>query len=77
VQEPKVINHSGCVVYGWQNAIETLITFGANPEQARRSVGGESPLLHFAIAGPSSSRSCEVIGILLNAGVDVNARDEE
>ncbi|KAF2691381.1 hypothetical protein K458DRAFT_72 [Lentithecium fluviatile CBS 122367] len=66
------------VEYGWANATDTLVSFGANPNQVRRSVGGhESPLLHLAIAGPSSTRSSEVVEILLNAGVDVNARDEE
>jgi ankyrin repeat protein len=66
------------VEYGWAHAVDTLISFGANPHQVRRSAGGgEAPLLHLAIAGPISSRSCEVVRVLLGAGIDVNARDEE
>lgn len=65
------------VEYGWANAAETLVNFGANPDQTRRSRDSKSPLLHLAIAGPNSSRSCEVVRTLLSAKVDINAKDEE
>ncbi len=69
------------VEYGWADATEILINFGANVYQLRRSVGAVSPLLHLVIAGPDSRPSdAQVLGVvrlLLQAGVDINAKDHE
>lgn len=67
------------VEYGWADATETLINFGANVHQLRQSMDTVSPLLHLVIAGPDSRRS-DVLGVvrlLLRAGVDINAKDHE
>jgi ankyrin repeat protein len=69
------------VEYGWPEVVRTLLKFGADPLQERRSVRGNSPLLHLAIAGPASQESNErllsVIRLLLQAGADFNAVDHE
>jgi ankyrin repeat protein len=66
------------VEYGWADAAETLIGFGANFDQLRTSArGGASPLLHLAIAGPRSRKTVAIVRVLLNAGINVNAIDEE
>lgn len=69
------------VEYGWSDAVRILLKYGANPHQVRPSVHGKSPLLHLVIAGPASQQSgsafLNVIKLLLQAGVDVNAVDHE
>jgi ankyrin repeat protein len=69
------------VEYGWPEAVSTLLRYGADPLQQRRSLQGNSPLLHLAIAGPASQESnerlLEVIRLLLRAGADFNAVDHE
>ncbi len=69
------------VEFGWTDATETLIEFGANVHQLIPSKYGPSPLLHLAIAGPdpiqSKTQILGVVRILLQAGVDINATDHE
>lgn len=69
------------VEYGCADAVKMLLKYGANPHQLRPSVHGKSPLLHLVIAGPASQRSdagfLDVVKLLLQAGVDVNAVDHE
>ena len=69
------------VEYGWADATEMLINFGANVHQLRRSMFTVSPLLHLVIAGPDSRRSdTQVLGVvrlLLQVGVDIIAKDHE
>lgn len=68
------------VEYGWVDAVVTLLAFGANPHE-RLSFRGQLPLLHLAIAGPASKPSSagflDVVRVLLRAGVDINAKDDE
>lgn len=69
------------VEYGWADAVETLVKFGANIHQRRLSIYGGSPLLHLAIAGPTPQRSglrlLNVIRTLIQAGININAVDHE
>jgi hypothetical protein len=69
------------VEYGWAGAVTSLLRYGANPHQLRQSLRGKSPLLHLVIAGPASQSPsdgfCDVVRLLLGAGVDVNAVDHE
>ena len=70
------------VEYGWAEATSTLLEFGANAHQLRYSVSNHAvPLMHLAIAGPDPRRSnlqvLEVVKLLLQANVDVNATDHE
>ena len=66
------------VEFGWSDAVTTLLNCGANPHQVRGSVHGSLPLLHLAIAGPvSTTQFVKVVKILLQAGVDINAKDHE
>ena len=69
------------VEYGWVDAVRTLLMYGANPHQLRPCSHGKSPLLHLVIAGPASQSSgagfLEVVRVLLEQGVDVNAVDHE
>ena len=68
------------VEYAWAEAIDTLVKFGANVHQQRRSLKGQSPLLHLAIAGPSprpGSQLWRVIRSLIQAGSDPDATDHE
>ncbi len=69
------------VEYGWVDAVGLLLRYGANPHQYRPSAHGKSPLLHLVIAGPASQDGdesyLEVLRMLLQAGVDVNAVDHE
>ncbi|KAI1323737.1 ankyrin [Xylariaceae sp. FL0255] len=69
------------VEYRWADATETLIRFGADPRQSRKSIHGDMPLLHLAIAGPPSEQPDDglirVVKTLLRAGADVNALDHE
>ncbi|KAG9228477.1 hypothetical protein BJ875DRAFT_336943, partial [Amylocarpus encephaloides] len=43
---------AGAVEYGVADAVRTLLSFGANPCQYRRSSQSQLPLLHLVIAGP-------------------------
>jgi ankyrin repeat protein len=62
------------------DAVRTLLSFGANACQYRRSSESQFPLLHLVIARPSpplKSGFLEVVKILLATGIDINARDDE
>jgi len=66
------------VEFGWSEAVTTLLSYGANPHRFRQSVKGCLPLLHLAMAGPgSNTRFVDVVKVLLHAGVDINAKDNE
>jgi ankyrin repeat protein len=69
------------VEYGWDDAVKTLLRWGANPRQTRPSLRGELPLLHLVIACPSSESSnqdyVKVVRSLLAAGADINGVDHE
>jgi ankyrin repeat protein len=68
------------VEYGMADAVRTLLSFGANACQYRRTSQSLFPLLHLVIAGPpppSTSDFLEVVKILLATGIDINARDDE
>jgi len=68
------------VEYGMANAARTLLSFGANACQYRRSSQSQFPLLHLVIAGPPpplKSGLLEVVKILLATGIDINAKDDE
>jgi hypothetical protein len=68
------------VEYGMANAVRTLLSFGANACQYRRSSQAQLPLLHLVIAGPPpplNSGFLEVVRILLAICIDINARDNE
>jgi Ankyrin repeats (many copies) len=69
------------VEYSWADAVEELMEFGANIHQQRLPVCGGFSLLHLAIAGPSpqgsSSQLLDVVRVLIEAGVDINATDQE
>jgi ankyrin repeat protein len=68
------------VEYGMANVVRTLLSFGANACQYRRSSQSQFPLLHLVIAGPPpplKSDFLEVVKILLAIGIDINARDNE
>lgn len=69
------------VEFGWSDATQTLLDYGADPHLPINLPKGESTLLHVAVAGPSSQFARngfhEVIDILIKAGVDVNAKDHE
>lgn len=69
------------VEFGWSDATQILLDYGADPHLPISLPKGESTLLHVAVAGPSSQFARngfhEVIDILIKAGVDVNAKDHE
>jgi ankyrin repeat protein len=69
------------VEFGWSDATQTLLDYGADPHLPISLPKDESTLLHVAAAGPSSQFARngfnEVIDILTKAGVDVNAKDHE
>lgn len=68
------------VEYGWAEATDLLLKFGANVHQQRLSMRDQSPLLHLAIAGPSrrpGTGLLDVIRLLVRGGVDINATDHE
>jgi len=69
------------VELGWSDATQTLLDYSADPRLSINLPRGESTLLHIAVAGPSSQFANngfrEVIDILIEAGVDVNAKDHE
>ena len=67
------------VEYGMADAVRTLVSFGANACQYRRSSRSYFPLLHLIIAGPPplTPDFLETVRILLSTGVDVNAKDDE
>jgi ankyrin repeat protein len=68
------------VEYGMAGAVRTLLSFGANACQYRRSSQAQLPLLHLVIAGPPpplNSGFLEVVKILLATCIDINARDNE
>jgi ankyrin repeat protein len=62
------------------DVVRTLLSFGANACQYRRSSQSQFPLLHLVIAGPPpplQSGFLEVVKILLATSIDINARDDE
>ncbi|KAI2696262.1 hypothetical protein CBS147332_9136 [Penicillium roqueforti] len=69
------------VEFGWSGATQILLDYGADPHRATTTKRGSSTLLHLAVAGPRSQFSragfLEVIELLLQRGVDVNAKDHE
>ena len=69
------------VEYSWADAIEGLMKFGANVYQQRLPVCGGFSHSHLAIARSSSQRSSsqllDVVRVLIEAGVDINAADQE
>ena len=65
------------VEFGWPEAVNALLEYGADPHWIQPGRGKFS-LLHLSAAGPRPShRYADVVGILLRHGIDVNARDEE
>ncbi|KAK7928653.1 hypothetical protein PG985_005651 [Apiospora marii] len=68
------------VEYGLLHCVETLIGFGADPNQ---SVGlrAETSLLHLAFAGPATGTSetayINISAALLSAGANINTQDAE
>lgn len=69
------------VEFGWSDATQILLDYGADPHLPLKLLKGESTLLHVAVAGPSSQFAMggfhEVIDILIKAGIDINAKDHE
>lgn len=69
------------VEFGWSDATRILLDYGADPHRAATTKWGSATLLHLAVAGPRSqflrAGFLEVIDLLLQMGVDVNARDHE
>lgn len=67
------------VEYGWAEAVKILIRLGVDVNQVRRSGQRTMPLLHLAVAGPKNSESTRttITQILLQAGANTNARDDE
>ena len=70
------------VEFGLADGVQTLLNYGANPNQLRIDCnGGFSPLIHLAIAGPRSiwvnEGFLKSVKHLLDAGVDVNSKDHE
>lgn len=69
------------IEFGWADAVRTLLKYGADPHQLTWSKRGHSTLLHLVIAGSPFQflnvgfRS--VVEILLEEGVDINAKDHE
>jgi ankyrin repeat protein len=68
------------VEYGMPDAVQTLLSFGADARQHRRSPQSELPLLHLVSAGPPpllASGFFAVVKILLATDININARDNE
>ena len=70
------------VEFGLTGSTKLLLQYGANPNQLRVTRdGGFSPLIHIAIAGPSSAWMdddiIETVILLLEAGADINGMDHE
>ncbi|KZN90140.1 DNA-binding protein RFXANK [Penicillium chrysogenum] len=69
------------VEFGWSDGTQILLDYGADPHRAATTNRGSVTLLHLAVAGPRSqflrAGFLEVIDILLQMEVDVNARDHE
>lgn len=70
------------VEFGWPDATQTLLKYGANLNlQVNLQSGATTTLLHVAVAGPVSQflRDAfrEVVDILIKRGINTNARDHE
>ncbi|KAK5652261.1 hypothetical protein OQA88_10609 [Cercophora sp. LCS_1] len=69
------------VEHGLADAVAILTTFGANVHQQRLPLRGAQPILHFALARPSSGQRgtpfLDIVEKLLGAGADVTAVDHE
>lgn len=69
------------VEFGWPEATRILLEYGADPHRITTTQRGRITLLHLAVAGPNAQFSrpgfLDVIDLLLEMGVDVNAKDHE
>ena len=69
------------VEFGWDNAVRVLLRYGADPHLPTWSGKGHSTLLHLVIAGSplqfSNLGFRTIVRILVEAGIDINARDHE
>lgn len=69
------------VEYGLSHCVETLIGFGANPNQRVGLHGFETSLLHLAFAGPATGQKetayINISATLLHSGANINALDVE
>ncbi|KAF9882624.1 hypothetical protein FE257_005949 [Aspergillus nanangensis] len=69
------------IEFGWVTATELLLDYGVDPRQTVMCERGHTTLLHLAVAGsPYQLSQCgfrAVVKALLQAGVDVNARDHK
>lgn len=65
------------VEYGWHDAVETLVKFGANVNQLRLGDRKGLTLLHLLFAGPAQNTTLQIARVLIENGADVNMRDSE
>jgi hypothetical protein len=65
------------VEYGWYDAVETLVKFGADVNQLRLGDRKGLTLLHLLFAGPAQKTTLQIARVLIENGADVNMKDLE